>query len=124
LPRSFVVNLIDYIEELHLHKNQKYIIKEETNTYFYIIYEGFINLVRKGVVMNNLSKGEFIGEFLIETIAENEITIHPLSQAVLLRIPKEKLYELLSNDHEIALNFLDQIGKNILPVDDEVVKTA
>jgi ATP/ADP translocase/HEAT repeat protein len=124
LPRSFVVNLIDYIEEVHLHRDQKYIITEETNTYFYIIYEGFINLIRKGVVLNNLSKGEFIGEFLIETIAENEITIHPLSNVVLLRIPKEKLYELLSNDHEMALTFLDQISKNIQPEDEHMAKTA
>jgi hypothetical protein len=124
LPRSFVVNLIDYIEELHLHKNQKYVITEENNTYFYIIYDGFINLIRKGVVLNNLSRGEFIGEFLIETIAENEITLHPLSQALLLRIPKDKLYELLSNDHEMALSFLDQITRNLQPEEKEMAKSA
>ncbi|MBR9997603.1 MAG: hypothetical protein KFF73_01470, partial [Cyclobacteriaceae bacterium] len=124
LPRSFVVNLVDYIEEVHLHKNQKITITEETNTYFYIIYEGYINLIRKGIVLNNLTKGEFIGEFLIETISENEITLHPLSHTILLRIHKEKLYELLINDHEIGLNFLDHVSKNSQTRVEDMIKTA
>jgi len=124
LPRSFVINLIDYVEELHFHKNQSFKITEDTNSYFYIVYEGYINIIRKGVVLNNLSPGEFIGEFLIETISENEITINPLSHVIMLRIHKDKLYELLSNDHEVALNFLDHIARNIQREEDQIAKTA
>jgi len=113
LPTSFAVNLIDDMEELYLHKNQKLKISEETNNYFYMVFDGHVNLILKGIVINNLSKGEFIGEFLIETIADNEITIHPLTDVIILRINKEKLYEILNNDHEIGLNFLDHIIKNI-----------
>jgi hypothetical protein len=43
---------------------------------------------------------------LIDDIAENDLVIHPLVDTILLKIFKEKLYELLSNDHEIALDFL------------------
>jgi hypothetical protein len=124
LPRSFVVNLIDYVEEVHLHKNQSIRITQDTNTSFYCIYEGFINIIRKGIVLNNLTQGEYIGEFLIETILENEITINPISHVIMLRIQKEKLYELLSNDHELAIEFLDYIAKNIQTTDDHIDKTA
>jgi CRP-like cAMP-binding protein len=91
---------------------------------FFIIYDGHVNLIRKGVVLNSLIKGEFIGEFLIETLSENEITLHPLSHTILLKINKEKLYELLSNDHEIGLNFLDQVTRNIPAGREEMVRSA
>ena len=62
--------------------------------------------MQKEVVINSLSDNEFLGEMLIEDVAENDLVIHPLIDTILLKIFKEKLYELLSNDHEIALDFL------------------
>ena len=106
MPTSFIVNLLDYTEEIYLRKDQKLKITEETNTYFYIVYDGYVNLLQKEVVINSLSDNEFLGEMLIEDVAENDLVIHPLIDTILLKIFKEKLYELLSNDHEIALDFL------------------
>ena len=97
---------MDYTEELYLRKDQKLKITEETNNYFYIVYDGYVNLLQKDIVINNLTDSEFLGEILIEDISENDIVIHPLVDTVFIRIFKEKMYELLSNDHEIALDFL------------------
>ncbi len=110
IPTTFIVNLLDLTEEMYLMKDQKIRITEETNTYFYVVYEGYVNLIQKGVIINNLIRGEFLGEVLIEDIAENEITIHPLSNTIILKIYKEKLYELLSNDHQLALYFLNRLA--------------
>ncbi len=109
-PDSFMVGLIDLIEEMYLYRDQKVTITETSNQYFYIVYNGCVNLIQKGVVRNNMCKGDFIGEFFIEEIAENDITIHALTDTVCLKIFKEKLYEYLCNDHEIALNFLHYIS--------------
>jgi len=106
MPKAFIVNMLDYTEELYLRKGQKLRITEETNNFFYIVYDGYVNLLQRDIVINNLSDGEFIGEFLIEDIAENDIVIHPLVDTIFVRIFKEKLYELLSNDHDLALEFL------------------
>lgn len=106
MPTAFLVNLLDYTEELYLRKDQKLKITEETNNYFYIVYDGYVNLLQKDIVINNLTESEFLGEILIEDIAENDLDLHPLVDTVFIRIFKEKLYELLSNDHEIALDFL------------------
>ena len=106
MPTAFLVNLLDYTEELYLRKDQKLKITEETNNYFYIVYDGYVNLLQRDIVINNLTESEFLGEILIEDIAENDLVLHPLVDTVFIRIFKEKLYELLSNDHEIALDFL------------------
>ncbi len=113
LPVSFVINLMDYTEDFYLRKDQKLKIIEETNNYFYIIYDGYVNLEQKDITVNNLTNGEFLGEFLIDEISENELTIHPLVDTVMLRIYKEKLYELFTNDHEIVLGFLHYITNGI-----------
>jgi hypothetical protein len=106
MPTSFIVNLLDFTEELYLRKDQKLKITEETNNYFYIVFDGYVNLLQNGIVINSLSDKEFLGEMLIEDIAENDMVIHPLMDTILLKIFKEKLYEFMSSDHEIALDFL------------------
>ena len=106
MPTSFMINLMDYSEELYLRKNQKLKISEETNNYFYLVYDGYVNLLQKEIVINSLSNKEFLGEIMIEDISENDLVIHPLVDTILIRVFKEKLYEILSNDHELALEFL------------------
>jgi len=113
LPISFLINLLDYTAEVYLRKDQKLKIAEETNNYFYIIYDGYVNLEQRDVTINNLNSREFLGEFLVDEMAENEITIHPLVDTILIKIYKDKLYELFSNDHEVALNFLNFITNGI-----------
>ena len=112
MPTAFLVNLLDHTEELYLRKDQKLKITEETNNYFYIVYDGYVNLLQKNIVINNLTESEFLGEVLIEDIAENDLVLHPLVDTIFIRIFKEKLYELLSNDHEIALDFLHYSSLN------------
>jgi len=124
MPTAFLVNLLDYTEELYLRKNQKLKITEETNNYFYIVYDGYVNLLQKDVVINNLTDSEFLGEILIEDIAENDLVIHPLVDTIFIRIFKEKLYELLSNDHEIALEFLHYSSLNSGLILKDMDKTA
>jgi ATP/ADP translocase len=113
MPTSFVVNLMDYSEELYLRKNQKLKISEDTNNYFYLIYDGYVNLLQRDIVINSLSDKEFLGEIMIEEISENDLVIHPLVDTILIRVFKEKLYELLSNDHELALEFLHNTSVDI-----------
>ena len=124
MPASFVVNLLDYLEEVYLRKNQKLIITEETNNYFYIVYNGYINILQKEVVINSLTDQEYLGEVLIEDISENDLVIHPLVDTILLKIFKEKLYELFSNDHEIALEFLNNTSNGRLYQRKDMDKSA
>ena len=124
MPTAFLVNLLDYTEELYLRKNQKLKITEETNNYFYLVYDGYVNLLQKDVVINNLTDSEFLGEILIEEISENDLVIHPLVDTIFIRVFKEKLYELLSNDHEIALEFLHYSSLNSGLILKDMDKTA
>ena len=79
MPTSFLVNLLDYTEELYLRKDQKLKITEESNNYFYIVYDGYVNLLQKDIVINNLTESEFLGEILIEDIAENDLVLNDRS---------------------------------------------
>jgi hypothetical protein len=124
MSTSFVVNILDYTEELYLRKNQKLTITEESNNYFYIVYHGYINLLRKEVVVNSMTDKEFLGELLIEDISENDLVIHPLVDTMLIRIFKEKFYEILSNDHEIALDFLHYSSADTLINVNDLEKSA
>jgi len=124
MPTSFLVNLMDYSEELYLRKNQKLKISEETNNYFYLIYDGYVNLLQKGIVINSLCDKEFLGEILIEEISENDLVIHPLVDTILIRIFKEKLYELLCNDHELGLEFLHYTSIGINTSIEDLDKSA
>lgn len=124
MPMLFLVNIIDLAEELYLNIDQKLKILGPTNTYFYVVYEGYVNLIQNGIVINNLVKGEFIGEFLIEELAENALSIHSLTNSVLLRIHKEKFYELLCNDHELALNFIDHLYNKSENKEEDISQTA
>jgi hypothetical protein len=124
MPVSFIVGILDYTEELYLRKDQKLKITEESNNYFYIVYDGYVNILQREIVINSLTDKEFLGEILIEDIAENELVIHPLLDTILIRIFKEKFYELLSNDHEIALDFLHFSSMNIALEAKELEKSA
>lgn len=124
MPTAFLINLLDYTEELYLRKDQKLRITEETNNYFYIVYDGYVNLLQKDIVINNLTDSEFLGEILIEDIAENDLVIHPLVDTIFIKIFKEKLYELLSNDREIALDFLHYSSRSSGLFQKDMNKTA
>ena len=119
LHGNMITNLVDYAEEIFCYEGHTIILDQDNNRYFYIVYEGIINIVQKGIVIDSLSRYDYLSEFIDEKKEEDLISILPVTDAILYRIEKDRYYEVLSSDHELAIEYLHNLF-DIIEHEDEM----
>ncbi|HLF32982.1 MAG TPA: HEAT repeat domain-containing protein [Cyclobacteriaceae bacterium] len=124
LPVNLAVSLSDYLEEMHLEAGEKINISFENNNYFYIVFNGYLNFVRNEVVRNFFTRGEMIGELLLEKKSGEGYDLAALSASIIFKIEKDKFYDILSTDHTTGINFLRSVQHNFIYQGKPVEQTA
>ncbi len=124
LTGNLLVSISDYLEEIHMLPEDKIQIEFENNNYFFIIFEGYLNFLKRDIICNSFTKGDFIGELLMENKSEEGYKLVALKNSIIFRIEKDKLYDIISSDHDMVVNFLESIRSNFLPVETEVAQSA
>ena len=101
--------LADIAQEDTLFQNETLSLDERTNNNFYIIYSGEIDYFNKAVHQDTYKKGQFLGEMLSLPGFAKSNTLLAKEKTVLLRINKELLYELLSENVKLADRILEYV---------------
>jgi AAA family ATP:ADP antiporter len=109
LPGNLLVSLADHIQEIHLQPGERINISFENNNNFYLVFIGYLNFMKKDIVLNFFTRGEFIGELLLENKSETGYDLVALSSSILFYIDKDKSYDIISSDHSMGINFLRSI---------------
>jgi ATP:ADP antiporter, AAA family len=109
IPALTLSFLADISEELILAERETLVIDEKLNNNFYIVYDGAVEFFENGSHVIDFNAGQFIGEMLAsQGFAQSNILIAKESTQM-LRIDKDRFYELLADDVRLADRILEFI---------------
>ncbi len=97
-----LAKITDYSEELQIKEGENHVIVERFIGYFYMVYKGEVNLYNKRKGTSHLGQKAFVGELFHHDYNKENNFIIALQDTTLLRVSKERFYELLSNDIDFA----------------------
>lgn len=108
-PGLIVTQLIDMTDELLIKEGEMVSIDSIKNNFFFVILSGSVNLYESGNIKGNLGKGEFIGELTYTNDYLRSGLVIAVEDTLLLRIPKDNFYELLSENITLAQNVVEYV---------------
>jgi AAA family ATP:ADP antiporter len=108
-PGLLITQLMDISTEFRIAEGEMFAIDSIRNNCFYIVKIGSVNLYEKGSIKANLGKGEFIGEVTYSSDYIKSGLIIAVENSLLLQIPKDQFYDLLSDNIRLAQNIVEFI---------------
>jgi len=117
LPGNVITSIVDFTEEIFCYKDHPISLNHDNIRYFYLVYEGIVNIMKDGIVINSCGKYEYLGELMEEKHTEEFVSILPITSTVLFRMEKDRFYDIISSDHEIAKEILANLTGNLLTED-------
>jgi CRP-like cAMP-binding protein len=109
IPGITLSFLADISQVIKIATGQSVSIDEKLNNYFFIVFKGSVEYYQKGNYVSDFQEGLFIGEMLSASGFMNSNLIVAKENTVLLKLPKELFYELLSNNVKLADKVLEYI---------------
>lgn len=101
--------LADWSTESVLYPGESLVIDEKGNTHFYIVYSGEVEYYQQGELKGTYAKGQFIGEMLTHPGFLNSNILVSRDGASLMRLTKDQLYELMSDNVKLADRILEYV---------------
>ncbi|MEJ0057466.1 MAG: hypothetical protein WDN75_18530 [Bacteroidota bacterium] len=101
--------LADIAEEELLKENESISLDERVNNNFYIVYKGEIDYFKKGDHQGAFAPGQFLGEMLAQSGFAKSNVLMAKEKAILLKINKDLLYELLAENVKLADRVLEYV---------------
>lgn len=109
IPGITLSYLADITEELTLPIRDSLVLDEKQNNSFFILSKGEIDLYEKGALVATYTEGQFIGEYVGLPHYLNTNLVVAREEVGLLKINKDKFYELLSDDVVLANKVLELV---------------
>lgn len=109
IPGITLSYLSDISEEIRMKEQSTLVLDERSNTSFYVIVAGTIDLYQRGQLASQFTQGQFIGEMLGLPNFVNTNLLIAKSDAVILKLNKDQFYELLSDNVRLADKILEFI---------------
>ena len=109
IPGITLSFLADISQVIKLATGQSVSIDEKLNSYFFIVFKGSVEYYQKGNYNSDFQEGLFIGEMLSAPGFMNSNLIVAKENTILLKLPKDLFYELLSNNVKLADKVLEYI---------------
>jgi ATP:ADP antiporter, AAA family len=109
IPGIILSHLADLCEETRLKEGESLILDEKSNNSFYVIISGSVDFYKQGMVVNEYSQGQFIGEMLGAPNFVNTNLVIAKTDLVILKFNKDQFYELLSDNVRLADQVLEYI---------------
>ncbi|CAM2070046.1 Oxoglutarate dehydrogenase (succinyl-transferring) [Sulfidibacter corallicola] len=85
---------------------------QAANDFFYII-EGRVAIIKGGVILNYLEKGEMIGELAVFDDRPRSATMKAASPCVLLHVPRVDLYKLMKERSSLDLGLVHLLAARL-----------
>ena len=109
IPGVTLSHLADLSSEELLHKGASLVIDGKVNNNFYVVYSGEVEFYAKGTLSGTYKKGQFIGEMVSSPNFVNTHVLIALEETILLKVDKDKFYELLADNVKLADRVLEYI---------------
>ncbi|MDQ2656817.1 MAG: cyclic nucleotide-binding domain-containing protein, partial [Bacteroidota bacterium] len=101
--------LADISEEIRIREQETLILDDKSNSYFYVIVAGTIQLYQRGERNSEFTQGQFVGEMLGLPNYVNTNILIAQSDVVILKLNKDQFYELLSDNVQLADKIIEFI---------------
>ncbi len=111
MPSYILAGLVDFMDQIFL--EDKTIIEPEEwqNDCFYLISKGSLEIKKTtGEVIDQFEEGDFLGEQINIDLLEDQVSFGVVGDTVLLKIEKNKFFELITNEYEVTLKLLDSFN--------------
>jgi hypothetical protein len=110
LPSYILASIVDFTEDVYLEGNTNVSPADWNNESFYILLHGAITIVdQDGELMDHFKDGDFLGEQINIDLLEENVSFNIDQDTVLLRIEKNKFFDLITNEYEVTLKLLDSL---------------
>lgn len=109
IPGITLSYLADISEEIRIKEKETLVLDERSNTSFFVLVAGTIDLYQRGERVAQFSQGQFIGEMLGLPNFVNTNVLVAQSDIVILKLNKEQFYELLSDNVRLADKIIEFI---------------
>jgi hypothetical protein len=108
LPSYILTNIVDFLEDVYLEGKTVIGPSDWNNECFYIIFHGGLEVLnKKGETIDRFTEGAFLGEQINIDLLEEEVSFNIEEDTVLLKIDKNKFFDLITNEYEVTLKLLD-----------------
>ncbi len=97
-----LTKLIDIVEEVQMEPRERISWDGNDSENFFLVFEGTVNILYKGSVMDRLKSGSFIGELVEDQLFLHTHQIEAESPTRLIKIVKERFYEILGDNEFLA----------------------
>ena len=98
MPGIILSYLADISDEIRLEDGHSLILDHRSNNDFYVILSGNAELLQKGKLVDEYSKGQFIGEMIYSSNFLHTNLIIAKGEVRLLKFNKDRFYDLLADD--------------------------
>jgi len=102
IPDVILVQVVDALQEISVKAGERIFKKGDSGTSMYIIVEGQVRVHDGDVFFNHLNKGEVFGEMAALDSDVRSASITAEVDSILLRLDQVSLYDLMSDQMEIA----------------------
>ncbi len=109
IPGITLSYLADISEEIRIREQETLILDDKSNSYFYVIVAGTIQLYQRGERNSEFTQGQFVGEMLGLPNYVNTNILIAQSDVVILKLNKDQFYELLSDNVQLADKIIEFI---------------
>ncbi len=109
IPGITLSYLADISEEIRIREQETLILDDKSNSYFYVVVTGTIQLYQRGERNSEFTQGQFVGEMLGLPNYVNTNILIAQSDVVILKLNKDQFYELLSDNVQLADKIIEFI---------------
>ncbi len=103
LPSDNIDELIQCGRQLSLRPSEILFQENSIGSSFYILVQGHLRISQKGKVINQLNQGDLLGEIaLFVSGGRRTATIESLTDSILIEIPKDLFYKIISRNLFLA----------------------
>lgn len=109
LPGVTLSYLGDIAHEISLNTNEGLRLDAGNSDNFFLVYSGSVELYAKGKFAKSFGPGEFVGEMMASSGYLSAFILQPKAATILLRIPKNQVYELLADKIPLTERFIELV---------------
>src|SRR5690606_17057211 len=118
VPESVLARMVDRFKTEEVSLGNKLIVEGEDLSKFFILAQGQVEVLSKGVHGSNLriallSEGEFFGETVLVSGKPSDITVRTITPCVLLTLSRKDLDAVLSEVPNLEVDFKKAIDEHL-----------
>lgn len=108
LPNYVLASIVDFADDVYFEGKTLIDASQWNNGFFYILFHGSLRVMDSlGNTLHSFTAGDFLGEQINIDLLEEGVTFTSEEDSVLIKIEKNKFFDLITNEYEVTLKLLN-----------------